>query len=109
MEQVTVSGRNGQPPRDDHCATNFLNRLNLPTPTRSTVVEVFGDGVPGAEGQRDVALFPGLEVARVNRSGEIRQSFSSGAQVELGGSCLRSITGGLEHWIDSLWSSLLKL
>ena len=75
-------------------------------------MKVFGDGVPGAVGQRDAALFPGLEVARVNRSGQIRQSFGGGSQSELdgsGGGCLSAVTGSLEHWIDSLWSSLLKL
>ncbi len=72
-------------------------------------MEVFGDGVPGAVGQRDVALLPGLEVARINGTGEIRQGFGGGSQVELCGSSGGAVAGGLEHWVDSLWSSLLKL
>jgi len=49
MKQVSISGGDGQTPRDHHSTTNFLNRLNLPAPTRGTVVEVAGNGVP--EGQ----------------------------------------------------------
>ena len=73
------------------------------------MVKVLGDGVPGAVGQGDVSLLPGLEVAGVNRSGQVRQGFSSGAQVELSSRCLSAVAGGLEHWLDSLWSSVLRL
>jgi hypothetical protein len=68
MEQVTVCSGDGQTPSDHHSTTNLLNRLNLPTPTRSTVVKVARNGVPGAVGQGRAALLPGLEVARVNRA-----------------------------------------
>jgi len=74
------------------------------------VVKVTGNGVPGAVGQGCCALLPGLEVPRVNGSGEIRQGFGSGAKRELDGSgCLNAVTGCLEHWIDSLWSSVLRV
>lgn len=44
----------------------------------------------------------------INRAGENRQGFGSGAQRELDGSgCLSTVAGCLEHWIDSLWSSAL--
>jgi hypothetical protein len=83
VEQVTIGSGDGQTPSNHDSTTNFLNRLNLPAPTRSTVVKVFGNGVPGAVGQGRVALLPGLEVARVNGAGQIRQGFGSGAQGEL--------------------------
>jgi hypothetical protein len=66
MEQVTISGRDGQSPSDHDSTTDLLNRLNLPAPTRSTVVKVTGNGVPRAVGQGRVALLPGLEVPGVN-------------------------------------------
>jgi len=66
VEQVTISGGDGQTPSDHHSTTDLLNRLNLPTPTRSTVVEVLGNGVPSAVGQGRVSLLPGLEVPRIN-------------------------------------------
>jgi hypothetical protein len=68
MEQITISSGDGQTPSDHHSASNLLNALNLPTPSRSTVVKVAGNGVPGAVGQSRVALLPGLEVARINRA-----------------------------------------
>ena len=70
-------------------------------------MKVSGNGVPGAVGQGCVSLLPGLEVPRVNGTGQIRQRFGSGTKGELDGSSrLSSVGGGLEHWIDSLWSSV---
>jgi len=72
------------------------------------MVKVAGNGVPGAVGQGCRALLPGLEMPWINGSGEIRQRFGSGAKGELDSSgCLSAVGGGLEHWIDSLWSSVL--
>lgn len=75
------------------------------------MVKVAGNGVPGAVGQGGVPLLPGLEVARVNGAGEIRQGFSSGTQGELqgtaGGGCLSAFAGSLEHWMEPLWVSIL--
>ena len=62
MEQVTISGGDGQTPSDYNGTTNLLNRLNFPTPTRSTVVKVAGNGVPRAVGQGRCSLLSGLEV-----------------------------------------------
>jgi hypothetical protein len=74
------------------------------------MVKVTGNGVPRAVGQCCCALLSGLEVPRVDRAGEIRQGFGSGAKRELDGSgCLSAVAGCLEHWIDSLWSSVLRL
>ena len=76
------------------------------------MVKVLGDEIPGAVGQRHSTLLPRLEVAWINGTREIRQGFSGGTQSELdasGGGCLSAVTGSLEHWIDSLWSSLLEL
>ena len=74
------------------------------------MVKVTGNGVPGAIGEGRRPLLPGLQVPRVNRAGQIRQSFGSGAQGELAGSgCLSAVVGCLEHWIDSLWSSVLRV
>jgi len=58
--------------------------MNLPAPTRGTVVKVAGNRAPGAEGQGRAALLPGLEMARVNGAGEIRQGFGGWAEQELG-------------------------
>jgi hypothetical protein len=84
VEQVSISGRDGQSPRDHHSTTNLLNRLDFPAPTRGTVVEMAGNGVPGAVCQGRRALLPGLQVAWVNGAGEIRQGFGSWAKRELG-------------------------
>jgi hypothetical protein len=74
------------------------------------MVKMAGNGVPGAVGQGGASLLPGLEVPRVNGTGQIRQGVGSGSQSKLDGSgCLGAIAGGLEHWIDSLWSSVLEL
>ncbi len=74
-------------------------------------MKVAGNGVPGAVGQGRVALLPGLEVAWVNGTGQIRQGFGSGAKGELDGSstsgCLSAVAGCLEHWIEPLWVSML--
>jgi len=71
-------------------------------------VQVFCNGVPGAVGQGGVPLLSGLEVPRVNRAGEIRQGFGSGAKSELDGSGrLSSVGGSLKHEIDPLWDSTL--
>ena len=84
MEQVTIGGGDGQAPRDYNGTTDLLNRLNLPAPTRSTVVKVAGNGVPGAVGQGRCALLSGLEVPWINGSGKIRQRVGGGAEGELG-------------------------
>jgi hypothetical protein len=74
------------------------------------MVEMTGNGAPGAVGQGRVALLPGLEVPWINRAGQVRQRFGSGSQGELDGSgCLSSVAGCLEHLIDPLWSSVLLL
>ena len=52
------------------------------------MMKVTGNDVPGAVGQSDSTLLPGLQVPWINGSGEIRQSFSSGAKGELGAWCL---------------------
>ena len=113
MEQVTVSGRDGETPSDHDGTTNLLNRLNLPTPTRSTVVKVAGNGVPRAVGQGCRALLPGLQVPGVNGAGEIRQGFGSGAKGELDGTatagCLSAVAAVLKHGIKPLWVSVLWL
>jgi hypothetical protein len=79
MEQVTISSGNGQAPSDNNSTTHLLNRLNLPTPTRGTMVKVLGNGVPGAIGQGGAALPSGFEMARVNGARKIRQGFCRGA------------------------------
>jgi len=111
VEQVTISGGDRQTPSDHNSAPDLLNRLNLPAPTRGTVVKVAGNGVPGAVGQRRVALLPGLEMARVNGTGQVRQGFGSRAEGELDGNttagCLSAVAAGLEHWIEPLWVSVL--
>ena len=66
VEQVSISGWDRQSPSDYNSTTNLLNGLNLPAPTRGTVVKVTGNGVPGAVGQGCRALLPGLEVPRIN-------------------------------------------
>jgi hypothetical protein len=66
MEQVAIISGNGQTPSDHHSITNLLHRLDFPAPTRSTVVKVAGNGVPGAVGQGRVALLSGLEVPWIN-------------------------------------------
>ena len=74
------------------------------------MVKVAGNGVPGAVGQGRCPLLSGLQVPRVNGSGQIRQGFGSGAKRELDGSgCLSAVAGCLEHWIDPLWSSVLRV
>ena len=68
MQKVLISSRDSQTTSDHYGLPDLLNRLNLPAPTRGTVVKVTGNGVPRAVGQGCVALLPGLEVARVNRA-----------------------------------------
>ena len=68
MEQVSISSGDGQSPSDHYGLPDLLNRLNLPVPTRGTVVKVLGNGVPGAVGQGRRALLPGFEVPRINGS-----------------------------------------
>ena len=48
------------------------------------MVEVFGDGVPGAVRQGDSTLLPGLEMTGVNGTGQVRQCFGSRTKTELG-------------------------
>lgn len=98
VEQFAISGRDGQTPSDHNSTTYFLNRLNFPTPTWSTVMQVLGNGAPGAVGQGRIALFPGLEVPWINRAGEIRQRVSGWTKSEFDGSgCLSAVGAGLEH------------
>ena len=66
MEQVYISSGDAQTPSDHHSTANLLNRLNLPTPLRGTMVK--GDGVPGAVSQGRCSLLPCLEMPRVNRA-----------------------------------------
>jgi len=74
------------------------------------VVQVTGNGVPRAVGQGRCALLSGLEVPRVNGTGQIRQRFGGWAKRELHSSgCLNSVGGCLEHWIDPLWDSMNEL
>ncbi len=77
------------------------------------MMEVAGNGVPWAVGKGRVALLPGLEVARVNGAGQIRQGFGSGTQGELDATTavgyLSAVAAGLEHWIEPLWVSVLLL
>jgi len=77
VEEVSISGGDGQTTSDNDSTANLLNRLDFPAPTRRTVVKVAGNGVPGAVGQGRAALLPGLEVAWVNGTGQIRQGFGS--------------------------------
>ena len=92
MEQVSIGSGDGQTPSDHHGTTNLLNRLNFPAPTRGTVMQMAGNGVPGAVGQGRCSLLPGLQVPTVNVAGEIRQSLCSGSQRILGGSlCAHSV------------------
>ena len=74
------------------------------------MMEVAGNGVPGAVGQGRVPLLSGLEMSWINGSGEIRQSFGSGAKGKLDGSGrLSSVGAGLKHGIDPLWDSMKEL
>jgi len=66
VEQVSIVSWDVQTPSYHNSTTNLLNRLNLSAPAMSTVLELAGNGVPGADGQGRRALFPGLEVARIN-------------------------------------------
>ena len=50
-------------------------------------MKVASNRVPRAVGQGRVALLPGLEVAWINGTGQIRQGFGSGAERELGAGC----------------------
>jgi hypothetical protein len=68
VEQVSISSGDGQTTCDHNGTANLLNRLNFPAPTRSTVMKVTGNGVPGAVGQGRVALLSGLEVPWINRA-----------------------------------------
>jgi len=108
VEQVAISSGDGQSTSDHNGTTNLLNRLNLPTPPWSTVVQVAGNGVPGAVGEGGVSLLSGFQVPRVNGAGEIRQGFGGWAKGELDGSGrLSSVGAGLKHEIDPLWDSML--
>ena len=71
------------------------------------MVKVSGNCVPRAVGEGGVSLLSGLEVPRVNRAGEIRQCFGSGAKSKLDDSgCLNAVAGCLKHGIDPLWDSV---
>ena len=110
MQKVLISSGNGQATSDHNGTTDLLNRLNFPTPTRCSSVQVFCNGMPRAVGQDRCALFSGLQVPWINRAGEIRQGFGSGAKGELDGSGrLSSVGAGLKHGIDPLWDSMKDL
>jgi len=51
VEQVTISGEDGQTTSDHHRTANLLNALHLQAPTRGTVMKVAGNDVPWAVGQ----------------------------------------------------------
>ena len=68
MEQVTISGGDCQTPSNQNGNSNHLSTLNLPTPPRSTMVKVAGNGVPRAVGQGRRSLLSGLEVPWINRA-----------------------------------------
>jgi hypothetical protein len=92
VKQVSIGGRDRQTPSDYNSTADLLNALNLPAPTRSTVMKVAGNGVPRAVGQGGVALLSGLEVPRINGTGQVRQGFGSRAERELDGSgCLSAV------------------
>jgi len=103
VKEITVSSGNGQATGNYHSTSNLLNGLNLPAPTRGTVMKVTGNGVPGAVGQGHRALLSGLEMAGINRAGKIRQGFGSGSQGEFNGGCLSAVAGNRLHWTESLW------
>jgi hypothetical protein len=110
VEQVSISGGDGQTPRHHYGFADLLNRLNLPTPTRGTVVKMLGNGVPGAVGQGRVALLPCLEMPWINGARQIGKGFGSGTKSEFQGAaagCLSAVTGCLEHLIEPLWVSML--
>ena len=46
-------------------------------------MKVASNGVPGAVGQGRIALLPGLEVARVNGSGQVRRVSAVGRRANL--------------------------
>ena len=74
------------------------------------MVKVTGNGVPRSVGQGCCVLLSGLQMPRVNGTGQVCQGFGSGSQGELDGSgCLSAVAGCLEHKIDSLWSSVLRV
>jgi hypothetical protein len=50
------------------------------------MVKMAGNGVPRSVGQGGASLLPGLEMPRVNRTGQIRQGFGSESQSKLDGS-----------------------
>ena len=47
------------------------------------MVKMASNGVPGAVGQGRAALLPGLEVSRVNGTGQIRQGSAVGRNANL--------------------------
>ena len=69
MEQIAIGSRDGQTPRHHYRFPDLLHRRHLPAPTRGTVMQVLGNGVPRAVGQGRVALLSGLEVPMVNGAG----------------------------------------
>jgi len=66
MEQVSISSRDGQASSDHYRFTDLLNRLNLPAPTRGTVMQVAGNGVQGTVDQ----MIPALTSSEVPDSAE---------------------------------------
>ena len=70
------------------------------------MMQMTGNGVPGAIGQGCRALLSGFEMPWVNGAGEIRQSFGSGAQCELDDTAtgyLSAVGAALDHDAESLW------
>jgi len=68
VEQVSIGGENGQTPSNHNSTANLLNALHLPAPTRSTVMKMAGNGVPGAVGQGRRALLSGLEMTWITKA-----------------------------------------
>ena len=80
MEEITISGGDGQSHSDYNGTTNLLNTLNIPTLPRSTVMEMADNCVPRAVSQGRCSLRSGLEVPCINGAGEICQSFGGRAK-----------------------------
>ncbi len=69
MEQVSISSGDSQTPSNHNGTPDLVNRLNLTAPTRSTVVEVAGNGVPGTLGQSRHAIRLDLQLPWINLAG----------------------------------------
>jgi hypothetical protein len=75
-------------------------------------MEVAAKGRPWNISQRGVPLLPRFEMPRINRAVQFRQGLFGVLLKELSNwssGCLSAVAGGLEHWIDSLWSSVIEV